>query len=52
MAVSTRSLSDAFGAIVGVDAVQSGEVGRAVDGVASRWVAAPATTEELGVLQP
>jgi glycolate oxidase FAD binding subunit len=50
VAVSTRSLSDAFGAIVGVDAVQSGEVGRTVDGVVPRWVAAPATTEELGAL--
>jgi glycolate dehydrogenase FAD-binding subunit len=50
LAVSTRSLADALGAIVGVDAVQRGEVGRAVDDAVPRWVAAPGTTEELGAL--
>jgi glycolate oxidase FAD binding subunit len=50
LAVSTRSLADALGAIVGVDAAQRGEVSQAVDGVVPRWVAAPGTTEEVGAL--
>ncbi|MGH7334539.1 MAG: FAD-binding oxidoreductase [Candidatus Rokuibacteriota bacterium] len=48
MAVSTRSVADALGAIVGAGAVKSGEAGRPVDGVVPRWVVEPAATEELG----
>lgn len=50
MAISTRSLADALGAIVGASAVQNGEAARPVDGVAPRWAVAPCATEELGAV--
>jgi glycolate dehydrogenase FAD-binding subunit len=48
MAVSTRALDQALGAIVGADAVRQGDNAALVDGVMPRWVVAPASAAELG----
>jgi glycolate oxidase FAD binding subunit len=47
MAVSARGLEQAFGAIVGADAVRPGESAAPIDGMRPRWWVTPASIGEL-----
>jgi glycolate oxidase FAD binding subunit len=48
MAVSTRTLGQALGAIVGDHAVRPGENATPVDGVVPRWMVEPGSVADLG----
>src|SRR5262245_21352054 len=47
MAVSTRTLGQAFAAVVGEAAVRAGDGAVSLDGVVPRWVLAPGSVDEL-----
>lgn len=50
MAVSTRSLGQALGAIVGDHAVRPGENSAPVDGAVPRWIVEPGSVADLGLV--
>lgn len=53
MTVTTRALSGALAAVVGADRIHEDEAGlatAAIDGVTPRWLAAPATPEQVAQL--